>query len=67
MVEKVDISDGLLIMDNGHKISTNNIPTQPSVGDTLEYVKTLGYSLDPRGTPKLNDKPAFINIEIIDQ
>ena len=62
-VESIDVTNGFLIMSNGHKISTDDMSAQPGIGDTLEYVETFDFHYTPLGLKKTDDQ-AFINIEV---
>lgn len=68
VVSSIDISKGLLVMDNGDKIPTDDLSAQPVTGDTLTYIKTFDYeSSNWDGMPKRLDSETIINIEIIGQ
>src|SRR5690625_650258 len=45
VVEAYDVTNELLIMDNGHVIDASELSSQPVVGDVLSYIKTFGYEI----------------------
>lgn len=65
-VASIDISKGLLVMDNGDQIPIDGLSTQPATNDTLTYIKTFDYESSRwDGMPKRLDEEVFINIEIV--
>ena len=66
IIEAYDISNQLLIMDNGHEIDVSELSNQPAVGDELSYIKTFDYKTDTwDGMPEETDGTAFVNIKIM--
>lgn len=66
IVEAYDISNQLMVMDNGDEIDASELPNQPTVGDKLSYIKTFDYKSDTwDGMPEETDGTAFVNIKII--
>lgn len=66
IIEAYDISNQLLIMDNGHEIDASELSNQPAVGDELSYIKTFDYDADTwNGMPKETDGTAYVNIKIM--
>lgn len=66
IVEAYDISNQLLIMDNGHEIDASELSNQPTAGDELSYIKTFDYTTNTwDGMPKETDESAYINIKIM--
>lgn len=65
-VESYDVSNQLLIMDNGHEIDASKLSKQPANGDELSYIKTFDYVTDTwNGMPKETGKTAYVNIKIM--
>lgn len=66
IVEAYDISNKLVIMDNGHEIDASELSKQPAIGDVLSYTKTFDYVTDTwNGMPKETGEAAYINIKIM--
>lgn len=66
VVSSIDISKGLLILDNGDEVPFKDLPTQLAVDDKLTYVKTFGYRSSLwTGMPERLDEEVITNIEII--
>lgn len=66
IVEAYDISNQLVIMDNGHEIDASELSNQPNVGDRLSYIKTFDYETNTwNGMPEETDDTAFVNIKIM--
>lgn len=66
IVEAYDISNQLLIMDNGHEIDAAEMANQPTAGDELSYIKTFDYETNTwNGMPKETDGTAYVNIKIM--
>lgn len=65
IVEAYDVTNELLIMDNGHEIDASELSNQPNVGDRLSYIKTFDYEANTwNGMPKEIDGTAYVNIKI---
>lgn len=66
IVEAYDVSNQLLIMDNGHEIDASELSSQPVVGDVLSYIKTFGYEISKWDSmPNETDETAYVNIKIM--
>lgn len=66
IVDAYDISNQLVIMDNGHEIDASELSNQPAVGDELSYIKTFDYVISTwDGMPKETDESAYVNIKIM--
>lgn len=66
IVEAYDVTNELLIMDNGHEIDASELSNQPNVGDRLSYIKTFDYETNTwNGMPEETDDTAFVNIKIM--
>lgn len=65
-VSSINITKGLLVMDNGDEIPIDGLSAQPVTNDTLTYIKTFDYGFSNwGGMPKRLDEELFIDIEII--
>lgn len=66
IVEAHDVSNELLIMDNGHEIDASELSRQPVAGDVLSYTKTFGYVKNKwTSMPKKTSESIYINIKIM--
>lgn len=66
VVEAFDVTNELLIMDNGHVIDASELTNQPVVGDVLSYIKTFGYEISKwDSTPIKTDETAYVSIKIM--
>ena len=66
VVEAYDLTNELLIMDNGHEIDASELSSQPDAGDVLSYIKTFDYEISKwNSMPKETDETAYVNIKIM--
>lgn len=66
VVEAYDVTNELLIMDNGHEIDASELSNQPDAGDVISYIKTFDYVISTwDGMPKETDGTAYVNIKIM--
>lgn len=66
IVEAYDLTNELLIMENGHEIDASELSSKPLAGDVLSYIKTFDYEISTwDGMPKETDGTAFVNIKIM--
>ena len=66
IVESVDMTTGVVTLDNGDELAISDLQGTPSVGDILAYTKSFEYIISKwNGYPKKTENAAYLNVKSI--